>query len=66
MRRQFALSHVPVGLRGTWQLVGIVKALSNGKLNQFLIYSFLLKVVHFYMKGKVTGVGSHVNTELPE
>lgn len=52
-----------------WQLVGILNALSNGKLNKFIIYSLLLQVIHFYMKEhnkKSTCIPVHTKLLSPE
>lgn len=48
---------IPVCLQWTWRLVGILNALSNGKLNQLLVNGFLIKVVHVYMGVKMMSVG---------
>lgn len=38
----------PVGLRRTQHFVGVLNALSNGKLNEFLVYALLLEVIHVF------------------
>lgn len=38
----------PVCLCRTLHFVGALNALSNGKLNEFLVYALLLKVIHVF------------------
>lgn len=54
-------SVIPVCL---WLFGDILNALSNGKINKFLIYAFLLRVTHFPIKGQ--NINSFPeNNELP-